>query len=91
MAAIFGSFRNSHFSRPENAAWAEPRFFFDVAACISTSLIRNNPPVGSYSRSMPRGPYGDPRGVGVLDERGTPVVAGPARKGMHGGNVGFDP
>ena len=37
-----------------------------------TSLTRNTPPVGLYSRPMPLGTYGDPRGLGVSFERGTP-------------------
>ena len=36
-----------------------------------TSLTRKRTTLGSYSRSMP-GTCGDPRGLGVCDERGTP-------------------
>ena len=40
-----------------------------------TSLIRNLPHLGPYSRPMP-GPLGGPKGVAVSYERGTPVLTG---------------
>jgi hypothetical protein len=40
---------------------------------MGTSLIRTPPPVGPYSSPIPKD-LGDPRGVGVSDEQGTPVM-----------------
>jgi hypothetical protein len=37
-----------------------------------TSLTRNSLPLETYNNKC-SGPYGDPRGGGVFDERGTPV------------------
>ena len=39
---------------------------------MGTSLIRYSPPIGTYGTPMPE-PFGDPRGGGVSDDRGTPV------------------
>jgi hypothetical protein len=43
-----------------------------VGGCRGTSLVRNNPPIGPYIIPMTRD-LGDPRGLGVSYERGTPV------------------
>ena len=44
----------------------------DPAGYRGSSLIRSTPPVGPCSSLMPR-TYGDPSGVGVSYERGTPA------------------
>ena len=43
-----------------------------ISTYRGTSLMRNTPPVGSYGSPMPRD-LCDTRGLGVSDERGTPV------------------
>ena len=45
----------------------------EVERYRGTSLIRTLPPVGLYTIALCLESYGDPRGVGVSYERGTPV------------------
>ena len=46
--------------------------FKGLAMYRGTSLMSNNAPLGPHS-ALCLGTYGDPIGVGVSDERGTPV------------------
>ena len=56
---VVGSYLHSHIKRELNYR--------------GTSLLGNRLPLGPYSSTC-LGPYGDPRGGSVSDERGTPEI-----------------
>jgi len=55
-------------------AWDSSVCMGDMLQYRGTSLIRTPLPVGPYSSPMP-GTCGDPMGVGISQERGTPVCS----------------